>query len=65
MRIIPEKDARTIVLQILSGLKYLNTPSDGSTVEDEHGNHVTAPGSRRTAIIHFDLKPGTSMYNYG
>ena len=58
MKVIPEKDAKTILLQIISGLKYLNTPSDGSHAEDESGNMIANPGTRRTAIIHYDLKPG-------
>jgi tousled-like kinase len=45
-RSMPEKDCRVIIMQILSGLKYLNTPVDGE-----------GPEPRRKAIIHYDLKP--------
>jgi len=45
-----EKDARSIIIQILSGLKYLNTPSGEG--ED-----------RRRGIIHYDLKPGNILFD--
>ena len=50
---ILEKDARTILLQILSGLKYLNTPI---SITDENSDGTA--NVRRKAVIHFDLKPG-------
>lgn len=43
---LAERDARAILLQILSGMNYLSQPS--------------ADGKRR-AIIHYDLKPGVSF----
>uniref|UniRef100_A0A7R9YD27 Protein kinase domain-containing protein n=1 Tax=Pinguiococcus pyrenoidosus TaxID=172671 RepID=A0A7R9YD27_9STRA len=45
---IPERDARTWLLQILAGLKYLNTPS---------------ADDNRSAIIHYDLKPGNILFD--
>jgi tousled-like kinase len=50
-RQLPEKDARAILLQILSGMRYLSQPSkDGS----------------RQGIIHYDLKPGNILFDeYG
>jgi len=43
-----ERDARAILLQILSGMRYLSTPSaDG----------------RRQGIIHYDLKPGNILFD--
>jgi len=45
---LPERDARAILLQILSGMKYLSSPSaDG----------------RRQGIIHYDLKPGNILFD--
>ena len=49
-RALPEKDARAIVVQIVAGLRYLNTPSG-------------AGAERRAAIIHYDLKPGNILLN--
>lgn len=43
---IPEKDAKVIFMQIMSGLRYLNKP---------HGEESS---NKRISIIHFDLKPG-------
>lgn len=43
-----ERDARAILLQVLSGMRYLSTPSaDG----------------RRQGIIHYDLKPGNILFD--
>merc|ERR1711907_616234 len=47
---LKENDAKAILLQILSGLKYLHAPT-GS------GN------DRRRAIIHYDLKPGNILFD--
>lgn len=45
---LPERDARAILLQLLSGMKYLSHPSeDGS----------------RQGIIHYDLKPGNILFD--
>ncbi len=45
---LPERDARAILLQILSGMNYLSSPSaDG----------------RRQGIIHYDLKPGNILFD--
>eukprot|EP00977_Amphora_coffeiformis_P006048 scaffold1294_cov167-Amphora_coffeaeformis.AAC.29 len=47
-RLLPERDARAILLQILSGMLYLSQPSkDGS----------------RQGIIHYDLKPGNILFD--
>ena len=50
-KVLNERDARAILLQILLGMRYLNTPaSDGS----------------RQGIIHYDLKPGNILFDsYG
>ena len=62
-RILPEREARTVLMQIISGLRYLNTPGDttggGTGLGEEDGAEATGSGSRRKAIIHYDLKPGT------
>ena len=47
-RRLSERDARSILLQILSGMQYLSQPSeDGS----------------RQGIIHYDLKPGNILFD--
>lgn len=45
---LPEKHARAILLQILSGMKYLSTP---------------AKDKSRQGIIHYDLKPGNILFD--
>lgn len=45
---LPERQARAILLQILSGMKYLSQPG--------------ADGSRQ-GIIHYDLKPGNILFD--
>ena len=45
---LPERHARAILLQILSGMKYLSTPSKDN---------------KRPGIIHYDLKPGNILFD--
>jgi tousled-like kinase len=45
---LPERQARSILLQILTGMQYLSQPS--------------ASGSRQ-GIIHYDLKPGNILFD--
>jgi tousled-like kinase len=47
-RRLPERDARAILLQILSGMNYLSHPS---------------PDGSRQGIIHYDLKPGNILFD--
>jgi hypothetical protein len=52
-------------MQIISGLRYLNTPGGNTgggsgTMGDEEGAEGVG-SSRRKAIIHYDLKPGESL----
>lgn len=47
-RRLPERDARAILLQILSGMNYLSHPSADGT---------------RQGIIHYDLKPGNILFD--
>ena len=47
-RRLPERDAKSILLQILSGMQYLSQPS-------EDGG--------RQGIIHYDLKPGNILFD--
>jgi serine/threonine protein kinase len=54
-RRIPEKDARTILMQIMSGLRYLNKPQRD---EKEEEKSMGSSNSRKISIIHYDLKPG-------
>jgi hypothetical protein len=70
-KILPEREARTVLMQIISGLRYLNTPADstsgtGISLGDEDGGEAPiggGGGSRRKAIIHYDLKPGYKLLN--
>ncbi len=47
-KMLSEKHARAILLQILSGMKYLSTPSKENS---------------RQGIIHYDLKPGNILFD--
>lgn len=78
-KMIPEKDAKTIVMQIVSGLRYLHAPlvgSSTSTLLDDNSDGLTggqdgvggmlppsAAPSRRRSIIHFDLKPANILFD--
>lgn len=73
MKVLPEKDARTIFMQIMSGLRYLNKPygnqnsnsvSDNTDGEDDDNlmNNMTA-FKRRLSVIHYDLKPANILFD--
>ena len=61
-RTLPEREARTVLMQIISGLRYLNTPGEctggSSALGEENEAEASSGTSRRKAIIHYDLKPG-------
>lgn len=71
MKSIPEKDAKTIVMQILAGLRYLNAPipNSSSTFDDGSGENgpilppTGVPTPRKRGIIHFDLKPANILFD--
>lgn len=73
---IPEKDARAIFMQIMSGLRYLNRPLSyglSNTSDDDlnggmnnggsSGNNGAKYSGKKISIIHFDLKPGTIIFS--
>jgi tousled-like kinase len=57
MRTIPEKDARVIFMQIISGLRYLSRPSAYYDGDSE------TPNKKILSIIHFDLKPANILFD--
>jgi len=61
MKTLPEKDAKTIVMQIVAGLRYLNAPQDNTEVQG--GGVQPAMPSRKRSIIHFDLKPANILFD--
>jgi tousled-like kinase len=78
MKQFPEKDAKTIIMQILSGLRYLNAPIPTSSVSSDDGGGGTENGHmlpphqgqgpaqqtpRKRGIIHFDLKPANILFD--
>ncbi|MEM7517494.1 MAG: protein kinase, partial [Planctomycetota bacterium] len=50
-KLLPEPDARAIILQVLAGLHHLHSPNG-------------AGPDRRAAIIHYDLKPGNILFDH-
>jgi serine/threonine protein kinase len=62
MKSLPEKDGRAILMQILSGLRYLHRPLNYSgmyaevSTTEQSDNATQSPKKR--SIIHYDLKPG-------
>jgi tousled-like kinase len=69
-KIIPEKDARAIVIQIISGLRYLShpftyaTPKDGDAEENSGSSNKTVSSQKQgISIIHYDLKPANILFD--
>ncbi len=54
-RVISEKDAKPIIMQIISGLKYLNTPQtvdvNGNTVDEADASAAQSNASAATQIM--------------
>ena len=71
MKQFPEKDAKTIIMQILAGLRYLNAPIPMNSVEEGNSSenaHMLPPNNtqqtpRKRGIIHFDLKPANILFD--
>ena len=69
LRTIAEKDARTILLQILSGMRYMNNPSSYKGLGGAHGGFhggtsaQSSSSSSRKSIIHYDLKPANILFD--
>jgi tousled-like kinase len=69
MKQFPEKDAKTIIMQILAGLRYLNAPIPTNSMEETAENgHMLPPNNtqqtpRKRGIIHFDLKPANILFD--
>ena len=62
---LPEKEARSILLQVLTGLKYLNDGGGAGEGVRVEMNDMTLPAgapNRRHAIIHYDLKPANILF---
>lgn len=62
-RFLPEKEAKAVLLQIASGLKYL--ASDSSSVANGGATETRIGGTvwRKRAIIHYDLKPANILFD--
>lgn len=61
-KIIPEKEARTILLQILSGLKYLNTPTASSS-NDLDDNVIDGSNNHEGGHYAHDVPSGNGSSN--
>ena len=55
--LLPESDAKPILLQVLAGLRYLNTPKPAG----ENGD--SSAGGVLKAIIHYDIKPANILFD--
>ncbi|KAG5190732.1 kinase-like domain-containing protein [Tribonema minus] len=62
-RCIPEKDARLILLQIVSGLRYVSSPHGDRAYMLIGLRYMSSPHGDRAAIIHYDLKPGNILFD--
>lgn len=70
-RTIPEKDAKAILMQIVSGLRYLSHPftyystnEDGVLISEDNPNYVSKyPPKKNISIIHYDLKPANILFD--
>lgn len=66
---LPEREARAIIMQVLSALRYLNKVDDGGdgggsgvSVGSASSDSATA-ANKRGRIIHYDLKPANILFD--
>jgi tousled-like kinase len=64
---LPEREARAIIMQVLSALRYLNKVEDdsGSSASVSSGSvsQDSSSDAKRGRIIHYDLKPANILFD--
>ncbi len=64
---LPEREARAIIMQVLSALRYLNKVDDdagsGGSMASAGSSSGDSSSSKRGRIIHYDLKPANILFD--